>query len=484
MVLHGGHDGNRHLNDTFIFNFPTSVWSLLATEGLPPSPRDSHVAVLLRNSMFIFGGSTGGALGDLHELDLDSLTWSPVLSFLPSTNTVRMSACTGRRPVAERMSVAVDMTGHATAYGVHGVSRVVDEVPIVGGMAGLAVSSSASASASATTSSIVTPQSAVAHTSGASSSGSGGGSPWVEQHEEETDSLGMAAAQRTAAAAAAAAAARDIVPGVGLGIGIGIGIGTGAGTGAGAVTGTAPSSYSSHISGQIDTAISGTLVPIANPGCRFCHIAVIYDGSLFTFGGYDGLHRLNDFLKFTFISELPAPEIPSSSLVVDMKHFVNNDMHSDVTFVVEGHKVPAHKILCMRCPYFHNMLTGEFMESRATEVAIEDVKYETFVLFLEYMYSDHVELTTADVTMDLFQVADRFGVERLKKICEGELVASIKIDNAAQILLAADAFNAERLRERCLNYIVNNFDEVSKTPCFEEMARLSLDLVLEILRLR
>jgi hypothetical protein len=247
---------------------------------------------------------------------------------------------------------------------------------------------------------------------------------------------------------------------------------------------TGPASYSSLISGHADSAVAGTLIPIANPGCRFCHIAVIYDGSFYTFGGYDGSHRLNDFLKFTFISELPAPEIPSSSLVVDLKHFVNNDMHSDITFVVEGHKVPAHKILCMRCPYFHNMLTGEFMESRASEVALEEVKYETFVLFLEYMYSDHVDVATADIAMDLFQVADRFGVERLKKICEGELVASIKLDNAAQILLAADAFNAEQLRERCLSYIVNNFDDVSKTPCFEEMARVNLDLVLEILRLR
>jgi hypothetical protein len=99
------------------------------------------------------------------------------------------------------------------------------------------------------------------------------------------------------------------------------------------------------------------MVPIANPGSRFCHIGVMYEGALFTFGGYDGSHRLNDFLKFTFINELPAPEVPASTLVTDLKHFVNSDMHSDITFVVEGMKVPAHKILCMRCPYFHNMLT-------------------------------------------------------------------------------------------------------------------------------
>ena len=60
MILHGGHDGNRHMNDTFVFDFTTQTWTCLFTEGMPPSPRDSHVAVVLNDSMFVFGGSTGG----------------------------------------------------------------------------------------------------------------------------------------------------------------------------------------------------------------------------------------------------------------------------------------------------------------------------------------------------------------------------------------------------------------------------------------
>jgi hypothetical protein len=60
MVLHGGHDGNRHLNDTYIFNFTSQTWSSVLTEGIPPSPRDSHVAVAHQDSMYVFGGSTGG----------------------------------------------------------------------------------------------------------------------------------------------------------------------------------------------------------------------------------------------------------------------------------------------------------------------------------------------------------------------------------------------------------------------------------------
>ncbi len=59
MILHGGHDGNRHLQDTHIFDFRTQTWRVLLTEGEVPSPRDSHVSVIFGKSMFLYGGSTG-----------------------------------------------------------------------------------------------------------------------------------------------------------------------------------------------------------------------------------------------------------------------------------------------------------------------------------------------------------------------------------------------------------------------------------------
>ena len=70
MILFGGHDGNRHLNDTFIFDLVNKEWSCLVTDGILPSPRDSHVSAIHGNSMYIFGGSSGSALNDLHELQL------------------------------------------------------------------------------------------------------------------------------------------------------------------------------------------------------------------------------------------------------------------------------------------------------------------------------------------------------------------------------------------------------------------------------
>ncbi|POM63560.1 hypothetical protein PHPALM_21022 [Phytophthora palmivora] len=73
-ILFGGHDGSRHLNDVHVYDFDSRVWSLLATEGQAPIARDSHVAVIHLNSMYIFGGSTGTAVNDFYELNLGDST--------------------------------------------------------------------------------------------------------------------------------------------------------------------------------------------------------------------------------------------------------------------------------------------------------------------------------------------------------------------------------------------------------------------------
>lgn len=220
------------------------------------------------------------------------------------------------------------------------------------------------------------------------------------------------------------------------------------------------------------------------PGHRFCHVAVVARDSMYVFGGYDGSSRLNDFLEFNFGVDLMSCDIPPSSLVADLRGMVNSDVMSDVTFIVEGRPVHAHKIMCMRCSYFRAMLTGErFAEATQNEIVLRDVRHGTFLVLLEYLYTDHVEVPL-EVAMELFQAADQFGVERLKKICESKMLGSICVENAAQIFHAADQHHAKSLREKTLNFILANFDPVTKTPCFEEMGRTNVDLVFEILQKR
>ena len=204
---------------------------------------------------------------------------------------------------------------------------------------------------------------------------------------------------------------------------------------------------------------------------------------MYVFGGYDGSNRLGDFIRFKFGHSPMDGSVPSSTLISDLKIMVDNQELSDIVFVVEGISIYAHKILCSRCPVLKAMLTGEMMESRSSEISIPDIRHQIFLGLLEYLYTDSTTLTV-DNAMEMFQAADRFGMDRLKRLCEKLMLHSLNVHNAAHILYAADLFGAGALREKCLGFILVHFNDVSKTSAFEEVGRLNMDLVFEILKRR
>ena len=166
-----------------------------------------------------------------------------------------------------------------------------------------------------------------------------------------------------------------------------------------------------------------------------------------------------------------------------MREFIDNELGSDISFIVEGKKIFAHKIMCMRCPYLRSMLCSEMKESKQKEIVLHEVSYQSFLSVLQYLYTDEVDVDL-ETAMSLFQIADQFGIDRMRMICESCILSSVNIDNSASVLLAADATRARDLRMKCMTFILQNFDAVSKTTSFTEMGRSNVELVLEILRKR
>ena len=64
------------------------------------------------------------------------------------------------------------------------------------------------------------------------------------------------------------------------------------------------------------------------------------------------------------------------------------------------------------------------------------------------------------------------------------MIDAINVISVSTILLTADEHNAGNLRDRCMRFILDNFDEVTKQTSFEEMGRLNVELVFEILKNR
>lgn len=60
--MHGaGYDGSNRVNDFYEFNFNRRLWSAVTASGLPPNPRDRHVAVVYKDSFYVFAGFDGSS---------------------------------------------------------------------------------------------------------------------------------------------------------------------------------------------------------------------------------------------------------------------------------------------------------------------------------------------------------------------------------------------------------------------------------------
>lgn len=221
----------------------------------------------------------------------------------------------------------------------------------------------------------------------------------------------------------------------------------------------------------------------AAPRPRFCHVAATYDDAVYIFGGYDGQERLDSFIMFDFGVYNLTFEIPPSTLITDLSSMVGDETLSDVKFIVENRVIPAHKLMLMRCSYFQALFLGQMRESQMDTIRLPEVRYDIFVVILEYLYTDRVAISLDDA-MEIFQAADLFGIHRLKTICEKRMLQSITVDNAAELFHAADTYSASALRQKVKKYILSHFDDVTKSGAFEMMGRNNIDLVFELLKTR
>ncbi|KHG24684.1 Tip elongation aberrant 1 [Gossypium arboreum] len=77
LYVFGGYGkDNCQTNQVHVFDTASLTWSLLATKGTPPIPRDSHSCTTVGDNLFVFGGTDGmNPLKDLHILDTATCTW-------------------------------------------------------------------------------------------------------------------------------------------------------------------------------------------------------------------------------------------------------------------------------------------------------------------------------------------------------------------------------------------------------------------------
>eukprot|EP00928_Gymnodinium_smaydae_P078349 TRINITY_DN6222_c0_g1_i1.p1 TRINITY_DN6222_c0_g1~~TRINITY_DN6222_c0_g1_i1.p1 ORF type:complete len:526 (+),score=114.64 TRINITY_DN6222_c0_g1_i1:260-1837(+) len=226
--------------------------------------------------------------------------------------------------------------------------------------------------------------------------------------------------------------------------------------------------------------------PQAPPGRQRHSASLVGSKRIYIFGGFDGNKWLNDLhvLDVGRLEESALNDVAIYTLIENMRRLLNDPDFSDITFIVQGQRIYAHKaILVAQCEHFRAMFTGgRFAESSQHEVEIPQWSHAAFMAMLEWLYTGRTprELALTQLT-EVLGLADHYTLDGLKLMCENVLMHSVEIDNACTLLRHADQFMAHALKNYCLSFLIKNFDQVAYTPDFEELSKTPM-LLLEVTR--
>ncbi|CAM0909312.1 unnamed protein product [Alopecurus aequalis] len=204
----------------------------------------------------------------------------------------------------------------------------------------------------------------------------------------------------------------------------------------------------------------------------------------------------------TVLEELPMPtisakrkreiELPSTNLHQQFGELLHSGTGSDITFLVSGQSFPSHKlILSVRSPVFMAEFFGEMKEKCSQHVEVKDMDAAVFKAMLNFIYTDTVpELDqrleeVATMAQHLLVAADRYGLDRLKLICESKLSRGISVDTAATTLALAEQHNCSQLKAKCAEFIVSTpaiLDAVLVSEGYKHLAASYPSVLADLLK--
>lgn len=179
----------------------------------------------------------------------------------------------------------------------------------------------------------------------------------------------------------------------------------------------------------------------------------------------------------------PNVSNPCCDLQMHLGELLLSEKGADVTFVVAGESFLAHKIiLAARSPVFMAEFFGPMKESSSQCVEIKDIEASVFKAMLHFIYTgtspeldqQHVvsdsEQDITTMTQHLLVAADRYGLDRLKLICQDRLHDDINVETVATTLAFAEQHSCTQLKDRCIEFIISsraNLDAVMATEGYK-----------------
>lgn len=187
--------------------------------------------------------------------------------------------------------------------------------------------------------------------------------------------------------------------------------------------------------------------------------------------------------------------VPSTDMGKCFKELLESGIGADITFVVGDETFKAHKlVLAARSPVFRAQFFGLIGNPNMDKIVVEDVEPLVFKAMLVFMYSDvlpdvhelmgSTTLCTPTVMVQhLLAAADRYGLDRLKLLCEAKLCEQVSVDTVATTLALAEQHHCAQLKSVCLKFAASpgNLGVVMQSEGFGYLEEMCPTLLSELL---
>jgi speckle-type POZ protein len=190
------------------------------------------------------------------------------------------------------------------------------------------------------------------------------------------------------------------------------------------------------------------------------------------------------------IKETLAVQLPPSNLSDNLAKLLVEKKGADVTFNVQGELFPAHRIvLAMRSPVFDADLYGPMGDKERQDIIVDDMQPAVFKAFLHFIYIDSMpsmkDIDDGDKTemvKHLLVAADKYAMERMKKICEGMLCKILDVETVATLLALADQHHCSNLKDACIEFMLssNRMGDVVASQGYVHLKRSCPDVIVDV----
>ncbi|KAJ4150649.1 hypothetical protein LMH87_011389 [Akanthomyces muscarius] len=197
----------------------------------------------------------------------------------------------------------------------------------------------------------------------------------------------------------------------------------------------------------------------------------------------------------------PSLDSDFQGVISDRRFFEDGD----IMVQLDGEQFPVHsQLVCRRCPFFEGMfhgrsqggwLTGRRLGQAAedlTEVDLEHVNPETFMMVIQYIYGDlgvdlFEDVTSAsldefsEIVLDVMATANELMLDRLSQACQSVIGKFVTTRNIANLLNEISVCSVTEFKDVGLEYIclqLENMLENGNLDGMDEEVLLDLDEVV------